>query len=438
MNILEYFIPDHYKQEKIAYQSVRMILKIDIGTLLVAACLIPFFISQGFYPGAMIMGYSVVMAFLFLFVVYFSKKTSTIANFFAANALFVFTVLCLYTGGVHSPFLVWLLIITPVSILSLPRKQGYFWSILSIVCFVTIVVAALSGVAFNSNLSEKMATVFQLFSYSFVLILFVYIVKSFQKGYRKVKYKLEQSNRSLKDSNEELDRFASIASHDLKAPLRGIVSFASLIKMKYAADLPEEGREFLKIMSENARQMNSLIEDILEYSKGNSYDPMKEKVSLNEIVGRVVSEIKMNTDFKNIEIVMEDLSVLIADSTWMKQLFQNLVSNGVKYNTSEIPKVEITSKKEADGLHIQVKDNGIGIADEYKEKIFEMFKRLHGKGAYEGTGIGLAICKKIMNNYKGRIWVTSENGVGSTFHILLPLEMIFVEEKAADLELVQG
>jgi len=285
MNIIEYFIPDHYKEQKIAYNSVRMILKIDLGTLLVAALLIPFFLSQDFYPGAFIMAYSVVMAILFLFVVYFSKKSSTIANFFALNALVVFTALSTQTGGIHSPFLVWLLIIAPVSILSLPRKQGLFWTVLSVICFFSIIGAELLGVAFKHNLSENTVTLFQLFSYSLVLILFVYIVKSFQKGYRKVKSRLEQSNSGLKDSNEQLDRFASIASHDLKTPLRSIVSFASLIELKYGAELPDEGREFLKIMSDNARQMNNLIEDILEYSKGNSYEPMKEKVSLNKIVG---------------------------------------------------------------------------------------------------------------------------------------------------------
>ncbi len=436
MNVIEYFIPNHYKEQKIAYNSVRMILKIDICTLVVSAGLVPFFISRDFYSGAFIMALSATLATLFLFVVYFSKKTATIANFFAASALFIFTAMITQTGGMQSPFLVWLLIIAPVSILSLPNKQGYFWTGLSIVAFISILIAELSGIPFDHNISGRSTVLFQLFSYSLVLVLFVYIVKSFQKGYRKVKHKLEQSNVGLKDSNEQLDRFASIASHDLKTPLRGIVSFAGLIELKYGNILPEEGKEFLKIMSDNARQMNNLIEDILEYSKGNSYEPMKEKVSLNKIVGRVASELRMNDQFKNAQIVGDNLPDLFADSTWMKQLFQNLISNGLKYNTSENPRVEVTYQVEENGLHFQVKDNGIGIAQEHRDQIFEMFKRLHGKGVYEGTGIGLAICKKIMNRYKGDIWVTSVEGEGATFHFTLPVNLLHVEavKAKADLE----
>lgn len=429
MNVIEYFIPDHYKEQKIAYNSVKMILKVNLWALVIVTCLIPFFIMQGFYPGATIMALSAVMAFFFLFIVYFSKKTSTIANYFAACALFVFTAMVTQTGGIHSPFLVWMLIVAPVSILSLPHKQGYFWVGMSATCFLSIVVAELFGIPFNHNISENTVVVFKLLSYSLVMVLFVYIVQSFQIGYRKVKHQLEESNRGLQDSNEQLDRFASIASHDLKSPLRSIVSFAGLIKLKYGANLPEEGKEFLKIMSDNAKQMNNLIEDILEYSKSNSYEPMKEKVSLNEIVAGVASEIGMNEQLKEAQIIGSDLPDLFADSTWMKQLFQNLICNGLKYNSSENPRVEITFQKEEKGLHFQIKDNGIGIAEEYKEKIFEMFERLHGKGTYEGTGIGLAICKKIVNQYKGDIWIDSVLGKGSTFHLMLPTELMYAEKK---------
>jgi len=428
MSIVDYFIPEHYKKEKLAYSSVRMILKVNMVAFMIVACLLPYFLSCSFYPGAFIMGYSMVMAFLFLFVVYFSTKTTTVGNFFAANALVIFTALITQTGGVHSPFLLWLLTVAPVSILSLPKNQGYFWTGLSIVSFVSIVGAQLSGIQFNHTISENTVTLFQLFSYSFVSLVFIFIVQSFKNGYRKAKHQLEESNIGLKDSNEELDRFASIASHDLKSPLRSIVSFASLIKLKYGDILPEEGQEYLKIMSDNARQMNSLIEDILEYSKGNDYEPMKGKVSLNDVVDHIVSEIKMNEQFKNAQIVGGNLPDLFADSTLIKQLFQNIISNGLKYNNNEHPKVEITCKKESDTLHIEVTDNGIGIEKEYQDKIFEMFKRLHGKGTYEGTGIGLAICKKIMNQYNGKIWVSSKVGLGSTFHIVLPKELIYVHE----------
>lgn len=232
---------------------------------------------------------------------------------------------------------------------------------------------------------------------------------------------LLSTNKRLEQSNNELERFAYIASHDLKSPLRNIISFLNLIQRKLRSSQDTDLQEYLRFATENAKQMHVLIQDVLEFSKVDSVpDTKKEKIDMNESIMLVVQNLQEAIKETNAEILTDTLPTIEGNSVQILQLLQNLVGNGIKYNKNHLPKVEITHNR-VNGHHIfAIKDNGIGISQEYHDQIFEMFKRLHTRDEYKGTGIGLAICKKIVNNFGGRIWLDSNFGQGSIFYFTIP------------------
>ncbi len=232
---------------------------------------------------------------------------------------------------------------------------------------------------------------------------------------------LIKSNENLEQSNNELERFAYIASHDLKSPLRNIISFLNLIQRKLRGHEDTDLQEYLRFATENAKQMHVLIQDVLEFSKVESEpSSQKERVDMNESMMLVVQNLQESIRETNAEILVDNLPAVQGNSVHLLQLLQNLVGNGIKYNKNHHPKVEVLHNQ-VNGHHVfTVKDNGIGIDRQYHDQIFEMFKRLHTRDEYKGTGIGLAICKKIVNNLGGRLWIESEYGQGSTFYFTIP------------------
>ena len=234
--------------------------------------------------------------------------------------------------------------------------------------------------------------------------------------------RLKESEAKLLQSNRELQRFAYIASHDLKTPLRNITSFLSLIQRHIQKKYEDpELQEFLRYAVTGARQMNQLIVDVLEFSKLGSDQPgLEQMVNLNEIIREVRQSLNPIFQEKNVRLSLDKLPEIPADPSRMKQLFQNLIENGIKYNNSENPTIAIQYFDQNDAHVIMVKDNGIGIDETYSEKIFEMFLRLHDSSEYEGSGIGLAICKKIVEQHGGYISLKSKEGKGSRFIVSLP------------------
>jgi len=202
--------------------------------------------------------------------------------------------------------------------------------------------------------------------------------------------KLERSNEELKRSNLDLEQFAYAASHDLQEPLRTITNFVQLLDRRYGEKLGEEGKEYVFFAVDGAKRMSSLIKDLLEYSRVGRKEATMQKTDLTMIF-----------DSK-----LRDLSQI---------LLYNLINNGLKFNNEPSPKIEVRGMEREKDWLFTVTDNGIGIAPEYKESIFEIFRRLHAKDEYEGSGIGLAICKKIVMRHEGEIWLESEEGEGTTF-----------------------
>jgi len=230
----------------------------------------------------------------------------------------------------------------------------------------------------------------------------------------------------LEQKNSELEQFAYVASHDIKEPLRKIVAFGDLLQHNYSASLEDRAREYVIRMQKASQRMMDLIENLLEFSRINKIMEAPNAVDLNKVVDEVLQDMEIINN--KAKITKSNLPAISGHAIQMRQLFQNLISNAIKFNDSPEPLVDISSEivqdeSAASGktCKIYIKDNGIGFSPEYKTKIFEVFQRLHGKAEYPGTGMGLAICKKILENHNGNITVESEEGIASTFIVELPM-----------------
>lgn len=227
---------------------------------------------------------------------------------------------------------------------------------------------------------------------------------------------LEQYMARLKTSNDELKQFAYVASHDLQEPLRMISSYLQLIESRYHDQLDEDGKEFIHYAVDGSNRMKRLIQDLLLYSRVETRKGLYTSVDMNTVLGEVQRNLKLTIEQTNTLIHAEVLPEINADHGQMVQLLQNLISNAIKFRSESPPEITITAEKVSGAWQFAIRDNGIGIDPKYQERIFIIFQRLHGHGKYPGTGIGLAICKRVVERHGGHIWVTSEAGRGATFY----------------------
>jgi signal transduction histidine kinase len=238
--------------------------------------------------------------------------------------------------------------------------------------------------------------------------------------HRKAEEMLKLKVEELKRSNSELEQFAYVSSHDLQEPLRMITSYLQLLKRKYTGHLDDKADEYINFAVEGAARMQNLIIDLLEYSKIETGDNEPEIIDCEFILNKVLSDSKTIIKENNATISHDPLPEVMTNPIQLGQVFQNLILNGIKFHSEEAPKIHIAATKQGVEWVFSVQDNGVGIDPQYSERIFEIFKRLNSRERYPGTGIGLAICKKIIERHGGRIWVESELGKGSTFYFTLP------------------
>ena len=239
---------------------------------------------------------------------------------------------------------------------------------------------------------------------------------------KEIELKLNENVTNLARSNQELEQFAYVASHDLREPLRMITSFLQLLKRRYRDKLDSDANEFIDYAVNGAKRLDSMIKDLLQYSQVTIKEVIFKPVNTKSVVEETLINLKVPIDENNANITYDSLPVIYADPELMVLLLQNLISNSIKYRSNEHPMIHISASTEKDQYLFSVKDNGIGMSPNHLERIFTIFQRLHTIDEFEGTGIGLSIAQKIVHQHGGEIWVESELGKGTTFYFTIPIK----------------
>ena len=229
--------------------------------------------------------------------------------------------------------------------------------------------------------------------------------------------------KQLEESNERLEQFAYAASHDLQEPLRMVSSYLSLVERRYGDELDADAQEFLEFAVDGADRMRDMIDGLLEYSRVETRGDPFEPVDLDDVLADVREDVKMRIEETGAEITSADLPTVQGDVTQLRQVFQNLLRNALEYSGDGPPRVHVDSERDGDEWVVAVEDEGIGIDPADADRVFEVFQRLHSREEHEGTGIGLALCRRIVERHGGEIWVESTPGEGSTFYFTLPVEV---------------
>lgn len=281
----------------------------------------------------------------------------------------------------------------------------------------------------NQALVDDIETSKQLNLYigSTLLVIFSLLMLQFynNRRYKKVNNLLEGKKKDLEESNEELERFMFIVSHDLKTPLSSIINFTGLLQKKLEQSGDEIVDKYMSFIKEGGLRLNNLITDTLEFSKQSKQEYKLEAIDLNDLLEEIEHSISSYIQEKNAKIIKsKSFPKILGHPSSLVVLFQNLIENGIKYNESDCPTIKIHTKENEEFYSIFIEDNGIGIEEEYQDNVFIMFKRLHNQNDYEGSGLGLSICKKIMRQMNGAIILNSKIGRGSIFEIKFPIHLM--------------
>ncbi|WP_425499143.1 sensor histidine kinase [Natronosalvus rutilus] len=240
------------------------------------------------------------------------------------------------------------------------------------------------------------------------------------RALERVQDQLEETNEQFERSNERLEQFAYVASHDLQEPLRMVTSYLQLIESRYADELDEDGEEFIEYAVDGAERMRAMIDGLLEYSRVETQREPFEPVDLDDVFADVRKNLELKLRERDADLEVDDLPRVEGDPSQLRQLFQNLVSNAIEYSGDEPPIIDVTAERDGERWVVSVRDEGVGIDPDETERIFDIFQRLHSEDEVSGTGIGLAVCKRIAERHDGDIRVESEPGEGSTFSVTLP------------------
>jgi PAS domain S-box-containing protein len=233
---------------------------------------------------------------------------------------------------------------------------------------------------------------------------------------------LQRQTKELERSNADLQQFAYVASHDLQEPLRIVAGFTQLLQQRYKGRLDSDADEFIAFAVDGANRMQRMINDLLAYSRVNTRNECFEAVALEDVLAQTLANLAMMIGENDAVVTHDPLPIVLANPTQMEHLLQNLVGNALKFRDDKPPRVHISAQAQGNEWVVSVQDNGMGIAPEYHDRIFAIFQRLHNRDAYPGNGIGLAVCKRIVERHGGRIWVESTPGKGSTFYFSIPRE----------------
>lgn len=417
--VFNYFLPTNgTSNQQVDENKSKFLVSVLIFICISALPYIPLYNYLGFYEAVYVVIFVILVCFIDLFIFKWTSNFDLSVIIFAAASSLFFAFLLYYTNGIKSPFIIWIGVVPVISILLGSRKILIFLTILCFLILVTFWYLDFYDYPAVNKLDQKWYGLLVSFNVVGMAAMLLFVTMRYDTDNKDI------TNR-LQESNKELERFAYIASHDMKEPLRNIVSFSQLLKRKLKGKMSDDESEYLEFVTKNAKQMNELIKGILEFSKiDQSQDEQFNSINLNIILKEAVSNLDTVVEQKNASIQYPDLPIINGNEIQMISLFQNLIENGIKYNTTSTPQVQFTVQQKDNFHQIFIKDNGIGISQEYHQKIFEMFKRLHTRNEYQGTGIGLALCKKIAQRHKGDLTVHQSDDNGTTFLLALPVEQL--------------
>ena len=440
--LIDWLIPDHLKATLYIYRKAKVLTSIHLFVLALAVIL--WVTTQVLTPEndlPLIPG-----ILLLLFFIYAFKKWGNLG--LSGNLLALAWALTLIqsvfeTGSLYSDNLLWLIVTPLLAFLFASRLSGVLWSggLLGLLCYCYVL-------EINKVVSEQMHTLmfdstYYFISYFFLFVAILAIILIFKKGKEDIISMLQEQSRklseqkkeitfqanelkkvgeALKSTNHELEHFAYAASHDLKEPLRMINSYTTLIQKSISSHLDKETKEYMGFVTNGVGRMEKLLDDLLEYSRLGQKGQKKKITDLNDILMIVVNNLMVPMNQNRAAVCTKPLPSIYSSSTEMMQLFQNIISNAIKFKKVDTdPLVTISAEEYGDQFyHFSIEDNGIGIPEKDQDRVFAIFERLHNKSEFEGTGIGLATCKKIINNMGGKIWLSSVYGEGTTFHFTLP------------------
>ncbi|MFK7949658.1 MAG: ATP-binding protein [Saprospiraceae bacterium] len=384
-------------------------------------------------PTAILLIITVILveALVIVFNVFFSPKA--VFNYVIISLTLLFTGLKIFYVNHWGEQFIFLIIIYFVFLLFNERKTQF-------ILVTTITLFYIVADIIHQTLPDEMIQLLfdtkdsRVYLFVVYITLLSFLINLFHKRTIKESYEqqallkqLQQQNEKIQKVSKEVERFNFIASHDLKSPLRNIVSFIGLTKIKLKRKQFHEVPEQLDFVENAAEQMNSLIDDILIFSKINDIKSYETKVDINELMYNITIELDDFLQKNNGQIIFNALPIIYTNPKTLKMVFKNFIKNAVLYNESKNPTVEITYFADNQSHIFKFKDNGIGIEKEFQAQVFEYFKRLHTYQSYKGTGLGLGICKKIIEKMGGKLSLQSEEGKGSTFTVSLPLNTVKIE-----------
>ena len=390
---------------------------------------IPFSLAMGSYFLSVLQAVDAICLLVVLWLNHqHYHRAARLAYLLIVN-IFVLVNSCLigYESRVHDFF--YISYITPFLLFSVKDYKNIIIGV-CIAIFFFYVYENVHGYFISYNLDSTSQHVVYQINLWMKFVLFgvaIYILSyynySAEKQLEQTNLKLQSQAIDLKRSNEDLEQFAGIISHDLKAPVSNIGSFMQLLQNRYGQQMDTAALELVALSYTSANRMSRQIEDLLSYSKLGRNLPTAVSVDLNQVIKSIQIELNERIKQCNATVVMDKPLPILhqSHSSMLHHVFQNLISNGIKFNKNPSPKVTISFENDKGNYLFMVKDNGIGIESKYKNKLFHMFMRLHTQEAFEGTGIGLAVCKKIIEFYGGAIWFESETDSGTCFYFRLPI-----------------
>jgi signal transduction histidine kinase len=438
---IERLIPDNLKSDTYAYRKAKVLTYVHLSLVFLGSIL--WIMQQNILKGDPVPLWISNVCGIFLIILFKKMGNLIVAgNFIAATLAIPLTFFIPETGGLHSDNLLWLIIAPLIALLFANRKSGIIWLVLLLI-FTTYLWKFDASFQYKmlsptvENADYYYISYFALFaSIFFIVMIFesgqLLIIKMLQEQKAILQsqseqiniknYELQNIENRLNESLHELENFAYAASHDLKEPLRMIGMYTQLLKKRIGGQLEGSNAEFMGYVTDGVSRMQVLLDDLLKYSRLGKEEQDVRNVDLNNTLFVVIHNLTAAMKETDAAIVVTSLPTVWASSVEMTQLFQNLISNAVKFRRKETPPmIEIrVTELSPTKLRFMIADNGIGIPKQHQDRVFNIFERLNSRTDYEGSGIGLATCKKIVQNAGGEIWLESTENVGTTFFFTLP------------------